>query len=125
MLLAASCFAEDKVYTDTDLEKYGGDISKNPREMSGSKIFEDTGRYPAESVTPDESEKYQKIVSQYLSDALKDPWSLKVAEVKGLRKGPYIIIDVKYRSKNSYGGYTKEEKWFIFKDSQLVYIYDP
>lgn len=55
----------------------------------------------------------QSTVRQYLKDNLKDPKSYESIEWSEIaKKDEFILVRHKYRAKNSFGGYTLENKVF-------------
>lgn len=78
----------------------------------------------------DSLKKAYRISYRFLKDGLKDPDSFDEIEEKRYfvikqkkRKTPHIQIYIKYRAKNSFGGYVVEEKYFDFdKNLELVKV---
>ena len=63
------------------------------------------------------------VVKQYLSKSLKDPHSIEyISWSKPVFKNGSWIVRVRYRAKNSFGGYVVESRIFHVKDSLIILI---
>jgi len=66
-------------------------------------------------------------VKMYLKDNLKDPKSVEYIEWSDvIKEGKYYIVRCKYRARNSFGGYTIENKLFYIDayTEEVVYYVD-
>jgi len=63
------------------------------------------------------------VVELYLEDVLKDPDSFEAIEWSPMvEHGPFWAVRVKYRAKNSFGGYVVEERVALIQQGRVVHV---
>jgi hypothetical protein len=112
---------------DESLNKYTKELEKLDREIKELREKSESQQREIESYAPipiSASERKQGIslINSYFRNTLKDPDSLKIYDIKGVKHGPYVVYSVDYGAKNSFGGYVREQKTLTYRGNELVRI---
>jgi hypothetical protein len=119
-----SKFKEESDRLDREIRERSDKLDreiKELREKSESQQRE-IESYAPTPISASERKQGISLINSYFRSTLKDPDSLKIYDINGVKHGPYVVYSVDYGAKNSFGGYVREQKTLTYMGNELVRI---